>query len=204
MNDSVKQPVLRRVLVADDEHLVAIGIASSLNSLGIEVVGPVAEGKSAIEVGRSSQPDLALLDIRMPGLDGLKCAAALWTELEIPSIIVSAYSTQNYVDEAQQPGVFGYLLKPVTTESLKAAVSVGWSRACTQLWQSKRINQLEETLAVRKTVEMAKWRIIEARRVSEAEAHSLLQRSARNDRRRLVDVAAEVLAHQNHPLLASA
>lgn len=144
---------------------------------------------------------MALLDIRMPVIDGLACAATLWKELEIPSVIVSAYSTQNYIDEAQQAGVFGYLLKPVTTESLRAAVSVAWSRATAHIWQSKRISQLEESLAVRRTVEMAKWKIIEARKVTEPEAHALLQKSARNERRRLVDVAQEVMNRPDHPLL---
>lgn len=178
-----------------------MGVASSLTALGAAVVGPVADGKAAVELARVEHPDLALLDIRMPLVDGLACAATLWNELEIPSIILSAYSSQNYIDGAQQAGVFGYLLKPVTADSIRAAISVGWSRACAQAWQIKRINQLEQTLAVRRTVEMAKWKIIEARKVNEADAHAALQKAARNDRRRLVDVANEVLEQAEHPLL---
>lgn len=201
MTEPPKPTSPRRVLVADDEHLVALGVASSLSSIGCAVVGPVADGQAAIEVCRAEQPDMALLDIRMPLVDGLACASTLWKELEIPSVIISAYSTQNYIDEAQQAGVFGYLLKPVTTESLRAAVSIAWSRASAHIWQSKRITQLEESLAVRRTVEMAKWKLIEARKVSEPEAHAILQKAARNERRRLVDVAQEVLNATSHALL---
>lgn len=200
MTDPPKVTSPRRILIADDEHLVALGVASSLGDLGYSVVGPVADGQAAVEVCRADHPDMALLDIRMPVVDGLACAATLWKELEIPSVIVSAYSTQNYVEEAQEAGVFGYLLKPITTESLRAAISIAWSRASAQAWQSKRINQLEESLAVRRTVEMAKWRIIEGRQISEAEAHSMMQRTARNERRRLIDVANEILAQVDHPL----
>jgi len=187
-------------MVADDENLVAIGISSALTALGYEVVGPIGDGQAAIDCARVEHPDLAILDIRMPIVDGLACAAQLWRELEIPAIIVSAYSSPNYVEQAQAAGVYGYLLKPVTTESLRAAVSIAWSRAVTVLWQAKRIDQLEQTLAVRRTVEMAKWRIIESCSMPEPEAHALLQKAARNQRRRLIDIAQEVLADPSHPL----
>lgn len=193
----------RRVMVADDEHLVAMGIATSLQAVGFEVCGPAADGAAAIELARTDHPDLALLDIRMPQMDGLQCAANLWNELEIPAIILSAYSSTQYVDEAQRIGVFGYLLKPITGEALRATINVAWSRAMTQIEQASRIGQLEQTLAVRRTVELAKWRLIEKRRMTESEAHALLQRTARNERRRLADLADEILKRDDHPLLKS-
>ncbi len=191
----------RRVLVADDEHLVATGVSASLKAVGFEVCGPAADGQSALELARSDHPDLALLDIRMPGIDGLACAEALWKELEIPAVILSAYSSSQYVEEAQRIGVFGYLLKPIASDMLRTTISVAWSKASTQLSQTRRIGQLEQTLAVRKTVEMAKWRLIEHRRMTEPEAHALLQRTARNERRRLVDLAEDILKAADHPIL---
>lgn len=194
----------RRILIADDEHLVAQGIAQAMRPLAYEVVGPVADGDAAIALARTDHPDLALLDIRMPHRDGLSTAQILWKELEIPSVILSAYSSQQYVDEAQRVGVFGYLLKPITGEALRATINVAWARASSHLSQIARIDQLERSLAVRKTVEMAKWRLIEARHMSEADAHSLLQRTARNERRRLIDLAEDLLKSTDHPLLQQA
>lgn len=203
-DSSSQSSVLRRVLVADDEHLVAMGIADTLKSLGYQVCGPATDGQSALDVARSDHPDLALLDIRMPNMDGIVCAARLWNELEVPSVILSAYGSQQFVEEAQRVGVFGYLLKPVAADALRATLLIAWTKSCLQMTQTKRIGQLEQTLAVRKTVEMAKWRLIEARRMTEAEAHSLLQRTARNERRRLVDLAEEVLREPSHPILKQA
>lgn len=193
----------RRILVADDEHLVAAGIVTSLKAVGFEVCGPAADGHSALELARTEHPDLALLDIRMPGMDGVDCAVALWNELEIPAVILSAYSSAKYIEEAQRAGVFGYLLKPIAGDALRTTITVAWAKSCTELAQTRRIGQLEQTLAVRKTVEMAKWKIIETRRLTESEAHSLLQRTARNERRRLVDLAQDILNTTNHPILKS-
>lgn len=191
------------MLIADDEHLVAMGIADTLRTVGYTVCGPASDGKDALAMARTDQPDLALLDIRMPNMDGIECAAMLWNELEIPSVILSAFGSQQYVEEAQRAGVFGYLLKPIAGDALRATLMIAWSKAFTQSSQSKRIGQLEQTLAVRKTVEMAKWRLIESRRLTEAEAHALLQRTARSERRRLVDLAQDVLSRTDHPLLRS-
>ncbi len=193
MTESTQIPKLKRVLVADDEHLVSSGIAASLVALGFEVVGPVPDGQAALDLASQSKPDLALLDIRMPVMDGLTAAARLWNEQQVPSVIVSAYSSQNYLELAQDTGIFGYLLKPITTESLRVTLAVSWARAMNHCSQNGRISQLEDSLTQRRTVEMAKWRLVETQRMSEAQAHAALQRAARTTRRRLVDIAQDIL-----------
>lgn len=184
----------KRVLVADDEHLMATGLATSLRGLGFEVIGPETDGESAIEAAKVQAPDLALLDIRMPGLDGLSTANTLWNELMIPSIIISAFSDGSYVNRAQETGVFGYLLKPVSSESLRAAICIGWARAREHGVQHKRIDQLEHSLTHRRTVEQAKWALVQKLGLTEPDAHARMQRIARTRRQRLIDVAEEVLA----------
>lgn len=181
------------VLVADDESLMATGLASSLKSLGFEIVGPASDGQEAIDLANHEDPDIALLDIRMPEVDGLEVAKVLWEEYGIPSIIVSAFSDKQYVREAQANGVFGYMLKPVSTENLRVTISIAWARALGTEEQAKRIEQLETTLTHRRIVEQAKWKLIETHGWTEAEAHTRLQREARNNRRKLIDVANEVL-----------
>lgn len=194
MSRSSHSEHISTVLVADDEHLVAAGIASSLRALGYEVMGPFSDGNGALAAVSSGKlPDLAMLDIRMPGADGLEIAQKLWTEFEVPSIIISAFSDQAYVDRARQPGVFGYLLKPVTTENLRTTIGVAWSHVGVEREQLRRVAQLELTIAQRRTIEQAKWALVKQRGLSETDAHNHLQRTARNERRRLIDVAEDIL-----------
>ncbi|MCA9294511.1 MAG: response regulator [Phycisphaerales bacterium] len=182
-----------RILIADDEHLVAAGLASCVKSLGCAVVGPAADGQEAIQLAERECPDLALLDIRMPGADGIDAAAILWRESDIPCIIVTAYSDEANVTRAQHSGVFGFLLKPVTVDSLRTAIAIAWSRANDARALRNRVGQLETTLSNRKIIEQAKWRLVETQGMSEPEAHAWLQRTSRNGRRTLVDVANEVI-----------
>ncbi|HVZ93384.1 MAG TPA: response regulator [Phycisphaerales bacterium] len=183
----------RRVLVADDEHLVVAGICNHLKALGMEVVGPFSDGQSALDSCGSQPPDLAILDIRMPVMDGLDAAQRLWDSRRIPSIIVSAYGDESYVERARKTGIFSFVIKPVNAEILRAAIGVAWSRFLDHHAECERVEQLELTIAQRRTIEQAKWKLVETKRMTEAEAHAYLQKSARNDRRRLIDVAEELL-----------
>jgi len=191
------KPAPERLLIADDEHLMAMGLASSIQSLGFEVVGPVGDGKAAIELVESlpedQRPDMALLDIRMPEMDGLAAAKHLWETYRMPTIIISAFGDKRYVEQAQPIGVYAYLLKPVSSENLRVNLHVGWARAASHEIQAKRIDQLEQNLANRRTIEQAKWKLTELYNLSEAEAHQRLQRMARDNRRPIVDVAGDIL-----------
>ena len=182
-----------RVLVAEDEHLIATGIAEALRSFGVEVVGPVADGGAAVERAGAERVDLAILDIRMPVLDGLGAAKALWEDRGVPSVIVSAYSEEDYLRQAQSTGVFAYLLKPVGAEHLRAALAIAWKRAGERSTREARLAQLENSLTHRRTVERAKWRLVSAEGLTEPEAHARLQKRARDERRPLVEVAREIL-----------
>jgi response regulator NasT len=153
----------------------------------------VGDGRAAVELARQDPPDLAILDIRMPEMDGLAAAELLWNEFSVPTIIVSAFSDKRYIESAQEIGVFGYLLKPVSTENLRVTLAIAWARATSHEVQRKRIAQLETTLTNRKIVEQAKWLLIEREGLSEPEAHAKLQRTARNNRRPLIEVALEIL-----------
>ena len=186
-----------RILVADDEMLVATGIASSLKDLGHTVVAVVADGEAAVRAAREHKPDMAMLDIRMPRMDGIDAAAAIATELGIPSVIVSAYSDPEHISRMHArpdvSGVFGYLLKPVNTEELRVAIGVCAQRAAIDDFRKSRIDQLETNLLNRRTVEQAKWLLVEKHRLSEAQAHERLQRAARDRRQPLVEIARSVI-----------
>lgn len=184
------------ILVADDEHLVASGVASNLKELGYLVLGPATDGEDAIDTCRRLQPDLAMLDIRMPKVDGLAAAATIYHELGIPVVIFSAFSDQEYVDSSNKTGVFGYLLKPLTQDQIRVSITLAWGRYCDAMRQHSEIASLKQRLEDRKTIEMAKWIVVRRKGLEEPEAMRLMQSQARNTRRKLVDIARSILENE--------
>ncbi|MBL0921108.1 MAG: response regulator [Phycisphaerales bacterium] len=181
------------MIIADDDHIIATGLTSTLKALGHDVVGAAPNGQAAIDMVKQSPVDMAILDIRMPVMDGLEAAGILWRESEIPTIIVSAYSDEVYLSETGERGVFAFLLKPVTPDGLRAAISVAWARALKEKEQAGRVGQLEQTLKNRQTVERAKWRLVESLGIGEPEAHSRMQKVARDQRVPLIEIAMRVI-----------
>ena len=182
-----------KVLIADDEHLVATGMRAALDDLGFDVVGPANDGAQAIELCRTHKPDMALLDIRMPGTDGLAAAAVIFGDLGIPVMMLSAYSDPEYVSVGSEIGVFGYLLKPVSRDQLRVGVEVAWSRWLAHLELDGEIGDLKERLEQRKVIEQAKWIIVKRKSVDEPEAMRMLQKQSRNSRKALIEVAQGVV-----------
>lgn len=186
-----------KVLVADDEHLVASGLAANLKELGYFVIGPASDGEEAITLCHTMQPDLALLDIRMPRKNGLEAAEIIFRQMSIPVVIFSAYSDRDYVETGAQVGIFGYMLKPVTQDQLRVNISVAWSRYLDFADKNQQIAALRERLENRKIIEQAKWLLVEKKGLDEPEAMRTLQRQARNNRRTLVEVAQSLLENKN-------
>lgn len=183
----------QRLLVADDEHLAATWLTRELASLGYEIIGPAGDGEAAVALGREHRPDLALLDIKMPGLTGLKAAAVFFHELGVPVMIVSAYTDGSFETEARQCGVFGYLVKPLTRDQLRVGLSVAWGRYIAWAQQGAEVKSLKERLEHRKVIEQAKWVLVSRKSITEPEAMKLLQKQARNTRQSLVEVSRTLL-----------
>lgn len=197
----------QRILIADDDHLIGSGLKSAFESLGMEVIGPAPNGEEALALAERERTglgvDLAALDVAMPEINGLEAARRLWDAHTIPSVIISAYSEDAYLNEVDSSwGIFGYLLKPVGAEDLRVAIAVAWRRSVIERERLGRIAQLEENLRNRQTVERAKWRLVELHRMTEADAHAKLQRAARDGRRPLVSIAAEALEADEEKLTA--
>ena len=182
-----------RILVADDEFLVAAQVTHSLATLGYITVGPAVDGENALVLARSSLPDLALLDVQMPKRDGVSVAKEIYTELGIPSIIISAYSDQQTVDSAGEVGVFGYLIKPASVDQLRAAIAVAWSRFAEIAKLAGENDSLRKRLEERRVVEKAKWILVSRKGITEPDAMTMLQKKARDSRRPLVEVAQSVI-----------
>lgn len=183
---------LKRILIAEDEHLLAAALAENLRTLNYEVIGPVANGRQAVELARQQRPQLALLDVRMPLMDGLEAAAAL-DQMEIPTVIVSAYSDPEYINRGTRAGVFGYVLKPVTIDDLRVNIAVAWSRFQQQHRLRGEVNDLKTALENRKLVERAKGLLMQRLNISEPEAMRRLQKQARDSRRNMADLARAII-----------
>lgn len=186
------------LLIADDEHLVVSSTSGAVTELGHKVVGVAADGEAALAIARKVKPDMALLDIRMPKVNGIDLARMLITELGVPSIIISAYSDQELVSKIQgfgdSSGVYGFLIKPVSKDDLRVAIGVALQRFAIETKMDARIHQLESNLANRRTVEQAKWILVKKRGWDEPTAHDKLQKAARDKRKQLVEIAQGVIA----------
>ncbi len=181
-----------RVLIAEDEHLVAASLVELLHHLNVGVIGPVANGHEAVELAKRDRPDMAMLDIRMPVMDGLEAAAAM-AKLGVPCVIVSAYSESAYLERGTEAGIFGYLLKPVTADDMRVGLTMAWSRYQKHVQLSKDVTDLKAAIEERKIVERAKGLIMDRLKIGEAEAMRRLQKQARDTRRKLFDVASGIL-----------
>lgn len=182
-----------RVLVADDEHAVALSLAESLRDMGVQIVGPAGNGHEAVDLARRQGADLALIDIHMPQMDGLEVAEILYHRMGIPVVIISAYSDPEYVQRSAKVGVFGYLLKPVTANELRTSLAVAWSRFRDQARLRSEVEELKTAMEQRKVVERAKGILMDRLGLRESEAMQRLQKQARDTRRKLHEVAQSIL-----------
>jgi response regulator NasT len=183
----------KRLLVADDDPLLVEDLVARVTSLGFEVVASAPDGSVAVHEARQHMPDLALLDMRMPGIDGAAAARAMFTELAIPAVMISAHAENEDLGKAKRAGVFGYLVKPVTTKQVRAGVDVAWERFLHHVQTNWQVASLRTRLAQRKTIERAKWALVEGKGLTEPAALRTLQDTARERRAPLIHIAREVL-----------
>jgi AmiR/NasT family two-component response regulator len=182
-----------RVLVVDDELLVAQGIMSTLKALGFDIVGPCKNGEEAIANCREDKPDIVLMDIQMPVMNGMQAAQIIFPELDIPVVMLTAYSDDTYLRNCVAAGVFGFLLKPASSEQLSAGITVAWERFLDHVEQRSQIVDLKQRLDDRRLIEQAKWIIVKRKEISEPDAMKLLQKQSRSSRKTIAAVARAVI-----------
>ncbi len=182
-----------RVLIADDDKSVATSLQRQLESLGYDVLAVVDDGQRAIDVCRRGLPDIVIMDIEMPGLDGLSAARQIARDPGTPVIILSAHGHPDLVDQAIQDGVVHYLLKPITSQSLHAAVQVALARANEIKSLRDSVNSLESSLRERKLIERAKGILMVRKNLSEPEAFRLLQRRSQDQRVAMAKLAESII-----------
>lgn len=185
-----------RVLIADDEPLIRMNLRETLHEQGYLVVGEVGDGQSAINLTRQIRPDLVLLDIKMPHLDGIAAARQITDEALAPVLLLTAYSSRELVHQARDAGVLGYLIKPVRDAELMPLIEVTLARWQDRTSRRKELGQLQERIETRKLVERAKGVLMDHQGMSEAEAFRKIQQLAMNSRKTMREVAQAILLAQ--------
>jgi response regulator NasT len=168
-----------------------------LTNLGYLVVGEVGDGRSAVNLARELKPDIVIMDIKMPDMDGIEAAKILTEERVSPVLLLTAFSQRELVDRAAEAGVAGYIVKPFRESDLGPAIEVALVRFAEFRALEKEVGSLQEALETRKVVDRAKGILMDTQGLKEAEAFRKIQKMSMNTRRPMKEVAeAIILAHQ--------
>jgi len=182
-----------RVIVADDESLVRVDLREALTEQGYLVVGEVGDGQSAVNMARELNPDVVIMDIKMPGLDGIDAARVLTQEKLAPVVLLSAYSQRDLIDRAKEAGVVGYLVKPFRETDLAPAIELAIARFGEFRALEQEVGNLSEALETRKKVERAKGILMEKQNMTEGEAFRKIQKMSMNTRKPMKEVAEAII-----------
>ncbi|TFV82830.1 response regulator [Blastococcus sp. CT_GayMR20] len=182
-----------RVLIAEDEALIRLDLKEMLEEEGYSVVAEVGDGQQALDRARELTPDLVILDIQMPVLDGLSAAEQIASARIAPVIVLTAFSQRELVERARDAGAMAYLVKPFSKNDLVPAIEVARARFAEMAALDGEVRTLEERLETRKVVEQAKGRLMEQRGITEAEAFRWIQRTAMNQRTSMKALAQSIL-----------
>jgi len=185
-----------RILIADDESLILMDLREMLTSLGYLVVGEANDGRSAVNMARELRPDLVIMDIKMPDMDGIEAAQVLTAERVAPVLLLTAYSQQDLIERAKEAGVVGYLVKPFRESTLAPAIEITLSRFQEFQTVQKEVEDLKEALETRKIVDRAKGILMDSQGLTEQDAFRRIQKMSMNTRRPMKEIAeAIILAH---------
>ncbi len=187
-------PPALRILVAEDESVTALGLEQDLRALGHTVIGIAGDGATAVSMARTLSPDIVLMDIRMPHLDGLEAAAAIHADRPVPIILVTAYSDADTIARVRDIPVFHYLVKPVSAGQLAAAIEVARVRHEEWLSGRRESEELRRKLDERKVIERAKGILMEREGLSESAAYKVLQRTSQSRNMSMAELSRSLLA----------
>ena len=185
---------MTRVLIAEDETIIRLDLKGLLEGAGFEVCAEARDGEEAVELARETAPDVALLDVKMPRLDGIEAARRILDERPIPIVMVTAYGERVVVGGGVEAGVFGYLVKPFRETDLLAAIETARARHEELAALREEAESLAEALAARKAIERAKGILMQREGLSEQEAFARLRKASQISGRPLKVVAEALLA----------
>lgn len=182
-----------RVVIAEDEAIVRLDLKEIMEEEGYEVVGETGRGDEAVDLVRQHKPDLAILDIKMPGSDGLTAARAISSERLCAVLILTAFSQRDLIEQARNAGALAYLVKPFQKSELLPAIEMALGRFAEMKALDEQVKSLEESLEVRKAVDRAKGILMDELGWGERESFSWIQKRAMNDRVKMVEIADRII-----------
>jgi AmiR/NasT family two-component response regulator len=185
-----------RIVIADDEPIILLDLRQMLEELGMSVVGEASDGAQAVEKVRALKPDLAILDVKMPEMDGIEAARILHEERLAPAILLTAYSDSELIQRAKQAGVYGYIVKPFKQADLTPAIEIALARYQEARELEQQVDDLKEALETRKIIERAKGILMDTYGLREQEAYRRIQVQSMNTRKSMREIAeAIIIAH---------
>ncbi|MBM6403785.1 response regulator [Phycicoccus sp. CSK15P-2] len=184
----------KRVLVAEDEAIIRLDLAEMLREAGYDVVGQAGDGEQAVEMARSLTPDIIIMDVKMPVMDGLTAAETIGDERICPVVMLTAFSQTELVERARDAGVMAYVVKPFTASDVTPALDIALSRWSELKALEDEVADLGERLETRKAVDRAKGVLMSKLKISEADAFRWIQKTAMDRRMGMREVADAVIA----------
>src|SRR3954469_3588701 len=183
-----------RVVIAEDEAIIRLDLKEILEEEGYDVVGETGRGDTAIELVRELKPDLAILDIKMPGMDGLTAARTIAGERLAAGFVLTRFSQHDLVEQARDAGALAYLVKPFQTSDLLPAIVTALGRFEQIVALEHENADLAEGLEAHKMIDRAKGRLMDEHGLSESDSWRFLQKTAMNSRRKIHEIAADVVS----------
>ena len=183
-----------RVVIAEDEAIIRLDLRETLESAGYEVVAETGRGDEAVKLVSEYKPEVVILDIKMPGSDGIQVAREIGTTEDTAVVILTAFSQRELIDEAVDAGALAYLVKPYQQSDLVPAIEIARRRHQEMRELTDQAKTLEDRLKARKVIEKAKGLLIESTSLNEDEAFRFIQTTAMSDRKTMVEVAEEVIS----------
>ena len=182
-----------RIVIADNESIIRMDLKELLEEAGHEVIGEAADGAKAVEMTRKLKPDLVIMDIKMPEMDGIAAAKMISNEKLAPVLLLTAYSQKEIVEKAKDSGVLAYLVKPVKESNLFPAMEIALSRFKEYVEIEQELNDLRNSLETRKILDRAKGILMDAYNLSEQEAFRRIQQYSMSKRKSIRDVAESII-----------
>ncbi|MFM9070105.1 MAG: ANTAR domain-containing response regulator [Acidimicrobiaceae bacterium] len=188
-----------RIVLAEDEAIIRLDLRESLQEEGYEVVGDVGRGDKAVEMVDELRPDVAIFDIKMPGISGLEAAKIVSDKKICPVVMLTAFSQREIIEQARDAGALAYLVKPFQKTDLVPAIELAIARFAELKSLSGEVAALGAQLEIRKLIDRAKGVLIDKHQMSESDAFSFIQSMAMSQRMKMGDIAEQIIAGKLHP-----